>query len=98
MRESKIDKVLSNYFEVSDSEVDYAKKLNEERKVQRNSRVQNDIKKIEILSETIQQEMSAKKFLEENKFFSFVGKTNKSNLVFEYKKDTVRISTEGLVL
>lgn len=98
MRESKIDKVLSNYFEVSDSEVDYAKKLNEERKVQRNSRVQNDIQKIENLSETIQQEMSAKKFLEENKFFSFVGKTNKSNLVFEYKKDTVRISTEGLVL
>jgi hypothetical protein len=42
--------------------------------------------------------MSAKKFLEENKFFHLVGKTNKKNLVFEFKNKLVKISQEGQVL
>ncbi len=98
MKESKIDKVLSNYFEVSDSEIEYARKLTEERKREKVLKVTKDYEKIENLSETIEQEMSAKKFLEENKFFNLVGKTNKKNLVFEFKNKLVKISQEGQVL
>lgn len=98
MKESKIDKVLSNYFEVSDSEIEYAKKLTEERKREKVAKVSKDFEKIENLSETIEQEISAKKFLEENKFFHLVGKTNKKNLVFEFKNKLVKISQEGQVL
>jgi len=64
-----LNKVLSNYFEVSDSEIEYAKKLTEERKREKVAKVSKDFEKIENLSETIEQEISAKKFLEENKFF-----------------------------
>jgi len=98
MKESKIDKVLSNYFEVSDSEIEYAKRLSEERKREKDLKVSVDFEKIEKISETIEQEMSAKKFLEENKFFHLVGKTNKKNLVFEFKNKLVKISQEGQVL
>ena len=98
VRESKIDRVLSNYFEVSDNEIQFSKKLNEERKEQRQSKISQDYKKIEKISETIEQEISAKKFLEENKYYNLVGMTNKKNLVFEFKNNLVKISSEGQVL
>ena len=56
------------------------------------------VSSIKRMSETIEQELSAKKFLEENNFYNFIGKTNKNNLVFEYKNKQVRISEEGLLL
>jgi hypothetical protein len=98
MNESKIDKVLSKYFEVSSSEVEHAKKLFEERKSSSKSKLGFMIDKIENLSETIEQELAGKKFLEENKNFDFVGRTNKKNLVFESKNKQVKISAEGIVL
>ena len=98
VRESKIDKVLSKYFEVSDSEVELSKKLFEERQIENKKKFSSFISKIENLSETIEQELASKKFLEENSDFSFVGRTNKKNLVFENKNKQVRISVEGIVL
>ena len=98
MNESKIDKVLSKYFEVSSSEVEHAKKLFEERQSSSKSKLGFMIDKIENLSETIEQELAGKKFLEENKKFDFVGRTNKKNLVFESKNKQVKISAEGIVL
>ena len=98
VRESKIDKVLSKYFEVTDSEVQLSKKLFEERKIENKKKVNSFISKIETLSETIEQELAGKKFLEENSDFQFVGRTNKKNLVFENKNKQIRISLEGIVL
>ena len=98
VKESKIDKVLSKYFEVTDSEVEMSKKLFEERQVETKKRINSTVVKIENLSETIEQELSGKKFLEENVEFEFVGRTNKKNLVFESKNKQVRISVEGIVL
>jgi hypothetical protein len=98
MSESKIDKVLSKYFEVSDSEVKQSKLMYESRKNEVKTNVKKSVTQIERLSETIEQELSAKKFLEENNFYNFIGKTNKNNLVFEYKNKQVRISEEGLLL
>jgi hypothetical protein len=98
MSESKIDKVLSKYFEVSDSEVKQSKLMYESRKNEVKTNAKKSVTQIERLSETIEQELSAKKFLEENNFYNFIGKTNKNNLVFEYKNKQVRISEEGLLL
>ena len=96
--ESKIDKVLSKYFEVSDSEIELSKKLHEERQMENKKKFKSFVSQIENLSETIEQELSGKKFLEENSDFEFVGRTNKKNLVFENKNKQVRISIEGIVL
>ena len=98
VRESNIDKVLSKYFEVTDSEVELSKKLFEERKIENKKKVSSFILKIETLSETIEQELAGKKFLEENSNFEFVGRTNKKNLVFENKNKQIKISVEGIVL
>jgi hypothetical protein len=98
VKESKIDKVLSKYFEVTDSEVELSKKLFEERQVEKKKRINSTVNKIENLSETIEQELAGKKFLEENSDFEFVGRTNKKNLVFESKNKQVKISVEGIVL
>jgi hypothetical protein len=98
VRESNIDKVLSKYFEVTDSEVELSKKLFEERKIENKKKVNSFISKIETLSESIEQELAGKKFLEENSNFEFVGRTNKKNLVFENKNKQIKISVEGIVL
>ena len=96
--ESKIDRVLSKYFEVSDSEVQMSKTIFEQRQVEQTNKIKTVVSKIENLSETIEQELAGKKFLEENTDFNFVGKTNKKNLVFENLNKQIRISTEGIVL
>lgn len=96
--ESKIDRVISKYFEFSDEEKreNREKRVNEQ--IKRKSEVSKVTKKIENLSETIEQELSSKKFLEENSGYIFLGKTNKKNLVFENKSGQVKISPEGLVI
>jgi len=98
MKESKIDKVLSKYFEVSNSEVELSKKLFEERRMEKKQKLNSMTSKIEKLSETIEQELASKKFLEENAGFDFVGRTNKKNLVFESNNKQVKITVEGIVL
>lgn len=97
MKESKIDKVLSRYFEVSSSEINHSQTLFEERKDSSKSKLSSMINKVETLSETIEQELSGKKFLEENKSFEFIGKTNKKNLIFEGNNKQIKISVEGIV-
>ncbi len=96
--ESKVDKVISRYFELSDSE----KKLQEEKKLlnkeMRKKQFAKQINSIKNLSESIEQELSSKKFLEENKEYTLIGKTNKKNLVFENKKGQIKITPEGLVI
>jgi hypothetical protein len=96
--ESKVDKVISKYFEIGFSE----KKLKEEKKhineeIKRKQFVKQ-INSIKNLSESIEQELSSKKFLEENKDYTLIGKTNKKNLVFENKRGQIKITPEGLVL
>ena len=96
--ESKVDKVLSKYFEVSSTE----KKLNEQKRMKKNLQSKHNVVKImesvKKLSETFEQALAAEKFLEENIGFQLVGKTNKKNLVFEHGTKQTKISPEGLIL
>jgi hypothetical protein len=56
------------------------------------------MKEVKTFSETIEQELSSQKFLEENSNFIFVGKTNKKNLIFENKDKQIKISPDGIIL
>ena len=56
------------------------------------------MKEIIKLTETVEQELAAQKFLEENISAKIIGKTNKKNLVFENKGKEVKISPEGLLV
>jgi hypothetical protein len=96
--ESKVDKVISKYFEVTKEE---KKKVNEgkvERNFQKKSLVESKMKKVISLCETVEQELASEKFLFENPNFIFVGKTNKNNLVFENSKTQIKISPKGNII
>jgi len=91
--ESKIEKVISKYFEITKKEI-----LESKGKNSSFSDVKKQMKEVIRLSESIEQELSAKKFLEENSSAKIVGVTNKKNLVFENKGKQVKISPEGLLV
>jgi hypothetical protein len=93
-KESKVDKVISKYFETSLTEINE----NVKRKVNKKSNVNMVMETVIKMTETIEQELAAKKFLEESTGFKFVGITNKKNLVFENKEEQVRISPEGFII
>jgi hypothetical protein len=92
--ESKVDKVISKYFETSKKEI----LENNEKKNQKNLQVKKVMETVVTMTETFEQEMAAKKFLQENSNSKFVGITNKKNLVFENKGEQVKISPEGNIL
>ena len=96
--ESKIDKLISRYFEVSETE---KRKLQEQKvnnKLVAKSQLKKKMESVRKLTETVEQELASKKFLEENTNFRFIGKTNLKNLVFENKDKQIKISPEGLIL
>ena len=90
-KESKVDKVISKYFEPSLSEINESVK-------RKKSKINVVMESVIKMTETIEQELAAKQFLKENTNFKFVGITNKKNLVFENKEEQVRITPEGFIL
>ena len=96
--ESKVDKVISKYFEVTKKEILENRERNAQKQIQKISEVKRQMKEVVKLTETIEQELASKKFLEENKGAKVVGLTNKKNLVFENKGKQVKISPEGLLV
>jgi biotin-(acetyl-CoA carboxylase) ligase len=50
------------------------------------------------MTETIEQELAAEKFVKENINSKFIGVTNKKNLVFETKSGQVKITPNGEIL
>ena len=97
-KESKVDKVISKYFEVSKKEIleNRERKTNKQQQIKES--VRTKMKDVVKMTETFEQELASKKFLEENLSFQFVGITNKKNLVFENKTKQIKISPEGLVI
>ena len=92
--ESAIDKVISKYFEISKKEILESKK----NKMNESISVKKQMEEVVKLSETIEQELTSKKFLQENASAKIVGITNKKNLVFEHNGRQVKISPEGLLI
>ena len=96
-KESKVDKVISKYFEISKKEILENQKRNALKRKRITETVKNKMTNVLKFSQTIEQELASKKFLEENFDFEFVGITNKKNLVFENKNKQVKVTPEGIV-
>ena len=96
--ESTVDKVISKYFEISKKEILESKEKHSQKKRSIISQSKKQMEEVIRLSETVEQELSAKKFLENNSNAKIVGVTNKKNLVFENKGKQIKISPEGLLV
>ena len=96
--ESKVDKVLSKYFEVTKQEIVENRQKTAEKKTKTITEVRRQMKSVVKLTETIEQELASQKFLEENSGAKIVGKTNKNNLVFENRGKEIKITPEGLLV
>ena len=96
--ESKVDKVISKYFEISKKEIVEGREKVAKKKLGRVADVRKQMGEVVKLSETIEQELSSQKFLNENFSSKIIGKTNKQNLVFENKGKQVKITPQGQIL
>ena len=96
--ESKVDKVISKYFEVSKSEIREQKEKQVQKQVQKRAIVKTIMESVTKMTETIEQELAAEQFVKENVSSKFIGITNKKNLVFETKSGQVKITPNGEIL
>ena len=96
--ESQVDKVISKYFEVSKSEIREQKEKQVQIQVQKRAIVKTIMESVAKMTETIEQELAAEKFVKENINSKFIGITNKKNLVFETKSGQVKITPNGEIL
>ena len=96
--ESKIDKVISKYFEVSKKEIRESKEKQVQKTLNKKTQVKQLMESVSKMTTTIEQELSAEKFLKENANSNFVGITNKKNLVFETKQGQVKITPNGEII
>lgn len=93
--ESKVDSVLSKYFEVSPNE----QRLNEIKRSNQQLRLNENLNNAKRFSVSKPQLESVKKFLNENRAFNIVGRTNLDNVVLENKnKKSIRINKNGNIL
>lgn len=97
-KESNVDKVISKYFQPTKKEIKENKELESKRVLIKKSEVKFKMESVVKLTETIEQELSSKRFLSENLNSKFIGKTNKNNLIFENKGKQYKITPEGLVI
>jgi hypothetical protein len=96
--ESKVDKIISKYFETNKKNIisEEKKRINVlEEKEKAKTKNYKDIKN---LSENIKQERAAFKYLENNPKSKLVGKTNKGNLIFNEGVAQTKITINGLVI
>lgn len=96
--ESKVDKILSRYFQESPNE----KRLNEEQSVrkfvEKKTHKVKQMKEVKRLSESINQELTSEKFMTRYAKAELIGKTNKRNLVFEVNGKQFKITPDGSIL
>ena len=96
--ESKVDKVISKYFEVTKKEIREGKEKQVQKTLNKKTQVKQLMESVSKMTTTIEQELSAEKFLKENANSNFVGITNKKNLVFETKQGQVKITPNGEII
>ena len=96
--ESKVDKVISKYFEMSKKEIREQKEKQVKLQLHKKSIVKNIMESVTTMTETIEQELAAEKFVKENINSKFIGITNKNNLVFETKSGQVKITPNGEIV
>jgi hypothetical protein len=96
--ESTIEKVLKGYVVINENEKKFIKEKKKEQQVISESKKVRYSKEIERLSLTEAQAEISKKIVNNFPFITFVGKTNKGNLVFENKDKQLKVSPQGNIL
>ena len=96
--ESTIEKVLKGYVVINENEKKFVNNKKKEQKVILESKKVRYSKEIERLSLTEAQAEISKKIVNNFPFITFVGKTNKGNLVFENKDKQLKVSPQGNIL
>lgn len=96
--ESKIDKVLSKYFVISDEEKTLTESKNIKKFLVEKIQKVTIRKEMKSMCETVEQELTADFLLKENQSIKFLGKTNKGNLVFENEGQQIKVSQKGELL
>jgi hypothetical protein len=92
--ESKVDNILKRYFVTTESE---KKQINEKRqKLVENKN--KTINKVKLISETISQEVMAKKVVNKYPNAKLIGKTKSNSLVFETNNKQIKVNTKGEIL
>ena len=96
--ESKVDKIISQYFTTQKKEIisEEKKKI---QKIEKYEKIkETNYSNIKNLSESIRQERMALKYMEKNPVSVLVGKTNKGSLVFKEGVINTKITINGLVI
>lgn len=86
--ESKIDRIISKYFESAPNEV----------KPKNNRQLEESFKQIRNLSKTMLQLETTKSFIKSNKNFKVLGITNLDNIILESKNKIIKIDKKGNIL
>jgi hypothetical protein len=96
--ESKVDKIISQYFTTQKKEIisEEKKKIQKYEKYEKLK--ETNYMNVKNLSESIRQERMALKYMEKNPVSVLVGKTNKGNLVFKEGVINTKITINGLVI
>jgi hypothetical protein len=96
--ESKVDKILSNYFNTTKSEIisEERKRLKTLEEIERKK--QTAYKAVNKLCETVKQRRAALEYVEKNPTSKLLGRTNKGSLVFSEGVVKTKITTNGLVI
>ena len=95
--ESKVDKIIEGYFKLDAKEQQLLEsKKRQSKLVTENKKVK--INKIKQLSESISQEVGARKLMEKYPNAKLIGKTNRQNLVFEMNDRQLRVNTKGQII
>jgi len=96
--ESKVDKILSKYFVQTKKEIINEEKKKFERQTKLDMKLQKDSNYIRTISESVQQERSALKYLENNPTSKLVGKTNQGNIIFKEGNIITKLTKNGKVI
>ena len=97
-KESTVDKVLTKYFTIGNNEKKFITEKKQTKKTITESKKKHDLKEIIRLSESLKQKKVAEKVINSFPEVTFVGKTNKGNLVFESKSKQLKVSPNGQIL
>lgn len=98
MNESRINKILSNYFEYGKNELVESSMKRKNRLITEERKVRDVVNKLPKICENSQQYLMSKQFIKENKQFNLVGKTNTKCIVFENKGKQFKINPNGFVI
>ena len=96
--ESKVEKVLSKYFDIKLSEKPLLQEKRTVNFLKQKLQKINVKKEIESMCESLEQKISANIVLKENENAKFIGKTNKDNLIFSVNKKQIKVTPRGRII